>query len=337
MESVCIYGGGNIAHSLAAVISVTQPVTVVTRRPEAWNSRMAFVQEDKMHWGLNAVNATSDVSTVRMADIVFVALPQFAIDGAIGVLMASLKYGATVVFVPAPAKAAEYAKLLVDRGYRVAGLQRVPFISRINEYGSSVTISAPRQIHKLVVSEEGMRLDWSCRCHKWFGGNVEYLSSFLTFAFSNSNPLLHPSRLVVLFEDWEDKCYKYNPPFYGEWTDKSSDLYIAADMEMLDVMSHYHEIDITTDYESVLDHYNVKSASELTLKIRSIPSFQTILSPMREERGKWLPDFQSRYFTEDIPFGTRPIYDLGRRKGIKAPTIGFLINAMDAITKSSHN
>ena len=324
MGSVCIYGGGNIAHSLVAAISAVQPVTVITRRPESWDLRMAFVQDGEMHEGLKEVNATSDASAAGMADIIFIALPQFAVEEAISSLLPNLKRGATVVFVPAPAKTAEYASRIVGRGCRVVGLQRVPFISRIIEYGHSVSISLPRPIHKLVVSDISMRDIWSRNCKIWFGGDAEYLSSFLTFAFSNSNPLLHPSRLVVLFENWRNRCYAYNPPFYGEWTDESSKLYIAADMEMFKVMSCFPEIDLSTDYESVLSHYEVKSAPELTVKIRSIPSFKMILSPMKDVHGRLQPDFGSRYFTEDVPYGTKPIVEYANQVGIRVPTIDYL-------------
>ena len=324
MDSICIYGGGNIAHSLVAAISTTQPVTVITRRPESWGQRIAFVQEGEMQEGLNEVTATSDLSAVETADVIFMALPQFAIDDAVDRILPNIKQDATVVFIPAPAKMAEYASRIVSKGCHVVGFQRVPFISRIIDYGHSVSISASRQIHKLVVSDISMRIDWAHYCKIWFGGDAEYLSSFLTFAFSNSNPLLHPSRLVVLFKDWENKIYDYNPPFYGEWTDESSRLYIDADREMMKVMSHFPEIDMAADYESVMRHYGVRTVSELTVKIRSIPSFKTILSPMKEVHGRLQPDFESRYFTEDVPFGTKIILDLAHQVGVYVPTINYL-------------
>ena len=35
----------------------------------------------------------------------------------------------------------------------------------------------------------------------------------------------------------------------------------------------------------------------------------------------WIPDFNSRYFTEDFPFGLEYIRDLAREYGISTPTI----------------
>lgn len=327
MNSVCIYGGGNIAHSLAAVISAKQPVTVVTRRPAIWADRLSFVQGGVMHNGGYDVTATSDASVVSGADIVFIALPQFAIDEAMETLLPKLKSAAEVVFVPAPVRTVEYAKLIADKGCSVVGFQRVPFISRISEYGKFVSISFPRHVNKLVVSKEEMKDEWVALAQEWFGSKVEYLSSFLSFTFSNSNPLLHPARLVELLKGGD--CGKYDkcPLFYAEWTDASSEFYVKADEEMFNVFRAYAPECAMSDYESVFDHYEVSSTQALTQKIRTISSLKNILAPWMQIGNKWEPDYKSRYFTEDIPFGTKIIQDYARKVGVKTPVIDDMIKS----------
>lgn len=324
---VFVVGGGNIAHSIVAKLSRTMPVTVLTRRPAAWGSRLELHQNETVCESEFPVLATSGNEAISEEDVVFVALPQFAIEIALGRIIASLKEGATVVFAPAPARIARYAEVLSRRGVRTVGFQRVPYISRIIEYGKSVKVSDERAIHKIVVSEPSMKAEWDGRCRQWFGGKVEYLSSFLSLAFSNSNPLLHPSRLLVLFKDWQHKVFPDNPPFYGEWTDESSELYICADNEMREVMSRY-PIDMQKDYESVLDHYGVKTAHELTVKLRSISSFKGILSPMVRTADGWTPDFSSRYFTEDVQFGLAEMLRLAERVNVQVPTMRMLYDGV---------
>lgn len=325
--NVCIYGGGNVAHSLAAKISQTQPVTVVTRRPTNWMRRLSFEQDGKIAESRFDIYATDDVRTVSAAELIFVALPQSAIEEALDRIVPHLSEGSTLAFVPAPARIVRYVELLLSREIKVVGFQRVPYISRILEYGKAVTISGDRDVCRLVFSDSSMADRWYELCSRWFCERTEYLSSFLTLAFSNSNPLLHPSRLVVLFKDWRHKTFSHNPPFYGEWTDASSELYINADNEMCKVMSRY-PIDMQNDYESVLNHYGVKTAKELTCKLRSIPSFRTILSPMLRTADGWVPDFSSRYFTEDIQFGLAEILRLAERVGVQVPTIRMLYDGV---------
>ena len=330
--NVFVYGGGNIAHSLAAKISQTQPVTVITRRPTSWTRRLSFEQGGKTVESRFDVSATEDARAVSATELIFVALPQFAIEETLDRIVPYLNAGSTVAFVPAPARIVRYAELLASRGINVVGFQRVPYISRIVEYGRAVRISDDRDVYRIVVSDSSLTYAWNEWCPLWFGGRAEYLSSFLTLAFSNSNPLLHPSRLVVLFKDWRNKTFPDNPPFYGEWTDESSELYISADSEMREVMSRY-PIDMQRDYESVLDHYCVKTACELTVKLRSIPSFRTILSPMLRTVDGWVPDFSSRYFTEDVQFGLAELLQFAETVGVQVPTMRMLYDGVNDLRR----
>ena len=72
---------------------------------------------------------------------------------------------------------------------------------------------------------------------------------------------------------------------------------------------------------AILDYYESVDAASLTRKIRSIPAFKSILSPMKEIDGKFIPDLNSRYFTEDFECGTFYIRDTARKYGVSIPTI----------------
>lgn len=42
---------------------------------------------------------------------------------------------------------------------------------------------------------------------------------------------------------------------------------------------------------------------------------------MKEVENGWMPDFSSRYFTEDFPYGLKIIKDLAEKEGIATPCI----------------
>ena len=42
---------------------------------------------------------------------------------------------------------------------------------------------------------------------------------------------------------------------------------------------------------------------------------------MKEVEGGFLPDFHSRYFTEDFPFGMRFIIEVAQEQGVEIPKI----------------
>ena len=58
----------------------------------------------------------------------------------------------------------------------------------------------------------------------------------------------------------------------------------------------------------------------------SIPAFKGILSPMLQTPEGFIPDFHSRYFTEDFPCGLHYIKLLNDKYSIKAPTIDTVYN-----------
>ena len=61
-------------------------------------------------------------------------------------------------------------------------------------------------------------------------------------------------------------------------------------------------------------------------KLRGIEAFKGIRSPMiRLSNGTWVPDLSSRYFTEDIPYGTRLIKNYALIKGIDTPIIDYFL------------
>lgn len=321
-----VVGGGNIAHSLAAAISRLQDVTVLTRRPKDWGLHV--------NGSRFAVRATDDSACVTGAEIIFIALPSLVLRETLARIDPYLHNGQTICFTPANSLIPEIVETYSPKGVAIACLQRVPYISRIEEYGHRVKMSPPRTVHRLYVPGEEMREPWTRICRDFFEGAVEFVHSPLTFVFNNSNPLLHPSRLVVLFRNWRNRVFDRNPLFYAEWTDESSELYIRADAEMREVIDAADSTGAClADYESVLAHYGVSTSHEMTAKLRSIEGFKAILSPMRElTDGTWVPDLESRYFTEDIE-GTRAIQSFARRFGVLTPTIDELVSRMEKIVQ----
>lgn len=53
----------------------------------------------------------------------------------------------------------------------------------------------------------------------------------------------------------------------------------------------------------------------------------------RTEDG-WIPDFKSRYFTEDFPFGLQIVKDLAVQQGILTPTIDMVLGWRNACLKA---
>ena len=148
---------------------------------------------------------------------------------------------------------------------------------------------------------------------------TEIVDSFYEVTLSNSNPILHTGRLYTMWKNWDEEPFTYNPLFYHDWTDEASLTILQMDQEFFQLL---HALHISTKHlNTLLQHYEVLDAQSLTSKLKSITSFAGIYSPMKQTAEGWIPDFTSRYFTEDFPYGLRFIYELAHKHNHPCPTI----------------
>lgn len=319
---ICICGGGGLGHTCAGVLSNRYNVTVdlLTNRPEKWNHEFVVNIPDgqPLIGKLDIITDKPEV-VIPQADIVFLCLPAFRVEDEIIRLKPYLReetivgavFGCTGFFLFAHKNLPSYTKLFA--------LQRVPYVSRVVEYGKEANLLGYRD--KLILAVENVqdREQFRTCVEVLFGESVELAESFYEVTLSNSNPILHTGRLYTMWKDWDGKPFDHCSLFYNEWTVETSEIEIEMDKEFFALLK---ALNVSTNHiESLLEHYESSNAEGMTAKLRSIESLSTILSPMKQVEGGWVPDFESRYFIEDFPFGLRTIYDLALANGIACPFI----------------
>lgn len=202
---------------------------------------------------------------------------------------------------------------------KLFSFQRVPYISRIVDYGKEANLLGYRDRHIMAVENIEDRESFRKQVEYLFDEETVLADSFYEVTLSNSNPILHTGRVYTMWKDWDGKPYDRCSLFYKEWTNEASELEIEMDREFFMLLN---KLNVSTKHiETLLEHYESVDAEGMTNKIRSIESLSTILSPMRQVKGGWVPDLESRYFTEDFPFGLRYIYNLCCKQGVSCPSI----------------
>jgi hypothetical protein len=107
--------------------------------------------------------------------------------------------------------------------------------------------------------------------------------------------------------------------FYEDWTVEASRLLIQMDEEFFRLLK---VLPVREDFlPTILDYYESHDAESLTEKISSIQGFKGIVSPMTHTDEGWVPDYTSRYFTEDFPHGLKYIWELAHEHGVYVPFI----------------
>ena len=319
---IVICGGGGLGHTCAGVLSNREGIIVdmLTNRPEKWNHSFKVNTPDKgtIIGKLDRISAKPE-DLIPAADIVFFCLPAFLVEETIIKIKPFLNantivgavFGCTGFFLFAHKHLPSTAKLFA--------LQRVPYVSRVVEYGKEANLLGYRD--KLIMAVENVddREDFRQFVENGFGEPVELCESFYEVTLSNSNPILHTGRLYTMWKDWNGKPYDRCSLFYKEWTIEASQLEVEMDKEFFALLK---KLNVGTKHiESLLEHYEATDAEGMTNKLHNIESLSTILSPMKQVEGGWIPDFKSRYFTEDFPFGLNTLYQLAMENGILCPNI----------------
>lgn len=323
--SVCVCGGGNIGHAIAAYAAYqSYKVSIYSRNPEKWARNLSATLPDGREITATIFKVSEKPSIVIGADIIFITVPKFGVAEILERISPFLESGQALVAVPAGAGFDWMTHSLLSRGIDILGLQRVPFISRTVRYGKEVRIQGFKKILKMAALPNTLYRKYYNFIEQVFGTPVEELKSFLSITLNNSNPLLHPARLYTLFSDWKDGVvYNRNPLFYEEWDDRASDALIHADEELTRICERIPQI--KDDVVPICTYYEVSSIEEMTAKIRSITAFRGIHAPMKMEKQGFIPDFTSRYFLEDIPYGTIPIKAIAELAEVKTLVIDSFI------------
>lgn len=316
---ICICGGGSLGTVCAAVMG-SQPdveVSLLTGRPAAWAGEVSAADpEGRVYTARLAAVSDRAEEVVPGADLVFLCQPGYLIEGTLRAVRPHLG-GATVGAVVGSTGFFFAAHDILPPGTPLFAFQRTPFIARLAEYGRRGLLLGYKPAVALAQENapdpEALRRN----VERLFRTPATLLDNFYEAALTNSNPILHTGRLYAMWHGREREPQPRPSLFYAEWTDEASQTIIDMDAEFMTLL---RRLPVRPGaIPPLLQYYESTDAASLTRKLRSIGAFSRILSPMRQEGGVWLPDFASRYFTEDFPYGLRFIHRLLHEHGLAAP------------------
>ncbi len=333
---ITVIGAGNIGTQFAVSFAAKgHNVTVFASKPEKISKTLCMVDESGSLLAQAEVETiTNDISlAAKGADYIFITHPAFMLKKTAQMLYPHVDSGTKIVVIPGTGGAEFFFKPLVEeKGVQLLGIQRVPSVARLTEYGKTVCVAGYRDKLDLAAvpvkdADKTAQLFSDAFCMP-----CNILPSYLCVTLTPSNPILHTTRLRTEFADYkEGVVYPRNILFYEEWADESSKLLFACDDELQQVCRKLSELDLR-DVRSLKLHYESDTVEKLTAKIRSIKSLQGLGSPMIEVEGGYVPDFNSRYFTADFPYGLAILIQVARIAGVQVPNMEETLTWYEEIT-----
>ncbi len=326
MKRICICGGGSLGQVIAGFLSAKghAQVNILTSRPAQWQKSLdVFTPEGEKLQGEIANISADPLAVITQSDVVLLCVPGFLIRKELEKIAPHLQAGTFVGSVFSSTGFFFEALEVLPDTIPLWGFQRVPFIARTKQYGQSADLLGYKDSHKIAVERASSIVEkeaFRAWVEEAFERPTCLLHNYYEASLTNSNPLLHTARLYSLFHDYTPATVYPQPIlFYEAWSDETSELLVRMDEEFFQLLA---TLPVEKGYlPPLLEYYESKDAQALTCKIRSIQSFKGIRTPMKEVADGWIPDFDSRYFTEDFPYGLRLIRDLARKQGLDLPTI----------------
>jgi len=263
--------------------------------------------------------------------MVLLCLPGFLIRDTLAKIAPALPPGVPVGSVVSSSGFFFAAQEILPKGTPLFGLQRVPYISRVKEYGKNASLLGYKSQMFFATDamqpyeQENLRV----RLEALFETPTVLLETWWDVTLTNSNPILHPARLYGLWHDWKPgTIYTKQALFYEDWDVFSAETLIALDEDFFRVISHYPCTPGAV--KPLLDYYESIDSETLAAKFRSIVAFKGILAPMLKVDGGFVPDLNNRYFTEDFPFGLQLIQGLGRKANVDILAIDKVVTWYEA-------
>lgn len=322
MTDICICGGGSLGHVCAGVLASNPHVRlrIHSRQPERWKSEVR-VTDPKGHTYVGKITCITNsyAKAIEGCNIVLLCLPGFAIAETLADIRPYLAEGCAVGAIVGCTGFFFHAHQLLSPTTPLFTFRRVPFIARVETYGSRAQLLGYKAEVDIAVEHITDAEAFRATIENLFVTPTRLLNNFYEASLSNSNPILHTGRLYTLWKDWNGEATPSCGRFYKEWTDEASACIISMDEEfskLLDCLPVDKKL-----MPSLLEYYECTDAASLTRKISSIPAFIPICSPMKQTPEGWIPDFESRYFTEDFPCGLLLIKKLAKAHGVSTPVI----------------
>ena len=328
--NLLIVGWGNLSHAIAVYAShYEKSVTVLSESSRARTCVVNAKLCNGTQKNSKPIFVTPNVEqAMKKADVILFTLPSHLILKKLKEISPFLSENHIVGSVVG---CGGFVWMMHSEALHVKGifaLQRSPYICRVIEKGESVNISGFKKTF-LYLAHESYHIDLAILQKKftyWFQSKISFLRSFLEVTISNSNPILHTSRLYSLSKQ---KSINNDTLFYADWDKTAAEMLIACDEEIQKIISHLPQN--FPMYRSIEDHYEVTGSDALMEKIRSIDAFQKITCPLVQIDSINKLDVSSRYFQEDVPYGLVVLKSLAQLVTVSTPNMDKVLNVLQCL------
>lgn len=322
--NVTVLGGGNIGMCLVGEISRIKDydVTIFASHPETFAKVIQVVDDEKhITYRSGEFRATDSLQeAVQDADVILCTLPAFLRRNIIEQMTPWIKETALLGFFPGYGGAEFFCESMLQKGVTIFGLQKVPYVARTKERGKIAGLMSKKQCIYASSIPNSKSSEVAALLEDMLLMECKVLPNYMAATLLPGNPLLHTAGSYVYLRGYQNGShFPKQIYYYQSWDDNCSDVICRMSDEMRAICNAF-PIDLS-DVQTIQEYYESPTPEALTKKFHSIPSFYPLILPMLHDEEGFVPDFSSRFYTEDIPFGLCILKGLALIVDVETPMI----------------
>jgi hypothetical protein len=352
---LAICGGGNAAHAVAVVASQNFDGDIVWLRgseEKAESLRRGVFSAGGLR-STGVITGLADkvrrISSnpqeiIPGADLVFLVVPAFAHVTWLEKIAPHLKTTAVIGALPARSGFEFDVQRIIpgirpDGGRQIFGLQTLPWSTRVQQAGKLANIGALKAKVFMASLPGSHAASLAPLLSALLGTEIIASRNFLNLTLGNPGQIIHPGIMYGWFSKWSGKRYREDeiPRIYADLTNCTGKIVqnlsndVVAVAQKIGAASN-GKLDMSATlpiYEWLCMSYPAPQTAEFSSVascLRTGP-IQARKAPMAEVApGEFVPDFQYRYISEDVPYGLAIAKSIGQMADVATPTLDAVID-----------
>lgn len=334
-----IVGGGNSGHVLAGLAPKQVETRLLTRRPGDWNQRIEVFSENKtspISEGYLSIISSNPEEVIPDSDIIVICSPVHAYDPILSKIAPYVNPYSHIGLLFAQGCTHFLAQSLLPNSY-FFGFQTIPWICRTIQYGNKASINGIQKCLRVATNSPDKGKLHSYLERLLEGAVITFLPNFLSTTLTPSNQIVHPGRYYGIFHGW-DGFSPYSeaeiPLLYSDMDEFSAEciLHLSHELQLIKegIIKELPEINL--EYVKPIQNRLIEDFSELVEDKSSLKSIYAtshahrgIKTPVREVHGGFIPDPNTRLFTDDIPYGLCVLKGYAELLKIETPWIDVIV------------
>jgi len=358
-EWITVCGGGNGAHALVGTLLLQDRTMGIRLYLPIEDEQRNFTKMLSSHSSFevrvagevhnvlsNRISVTGNPEEAARSSIIMMVVPAFAHGAILSQLAPHLSKGSTIAVLPARSGLEYQAQDILGKvsqdGCVVVGFQTLPWACRTGGFGHSVTIHGTKN-----------RVGAACLPAKEIGEKAKVFStllgmdvipyqSMLELSLANTGQLIHPGIMYSVFADRLGEVFPSEnevPLFYVSVDETAAKVLSRMSNEVLTIKKVVEErlagfkmrgIVHLSQWLDQAYGEEILDISSLAKQFQTNRGYQTFKVPVKKSSGGYRVDVNTRYLTEDIPFGLLVTKGIASVVGVETPMIDEVITNTSA-------